>query len=304
MSNHFFNSTKTFTDQLSEIFDFTWSTSAALWNLRWQVKGLLDASPTLKHDELLGRFLSGSDIRGANLKRSCLETTWEEQKELFAKITLSEIFALYEAWAKTIYSEANLPLNKASALEFESGGQSIRALPISPYFEKSIFPQLEKHKKYDPNRMNNHFTCYRFFKEMRNCLIHHGGIPHETLLTAYQKFSALHASDIGAKQIPEHDPVVRGQKIKLSLRGVVGFGDIALKLMVTIDAEIAKSTYAEKYFTQLWKNTHPMGLTLPKDPKTASNFIKRHISKLEIPSAKSVMDLKPLLVRENLITPI
>lgn len=304
MSNHFFNSTKIFTDQLSEIFDFIWSTSAALWNLRWQVKGLVDASPTLKHDELMGRFLSGSDIRGANLKRSCIDTTWEEQKELFAKITLSEIFAMYEAWAKTIFSEANLPLNKAADLEFANGGLAIQALNSSPYFINSIYPQLAKHKKYDPSRIGNFFICYRFFKEMRNCLIHHGGMPHANLITAYQRFSALQTLDLGAKQIPEHDPIIQGQKIKLSLRGVTGFGDIALKLMITIDAEIAKSTHAEDYFVQRWRELHPPGLTLPKDPKRASNFIKRHITKLDIPSDKSVMDLKPLLVSKKLVTRI
>jgi hypothetical protein len=41
MAHYFFPSTESATDQITELFGFVWPTAAALWNLRWQVKGFL-----------------------------------------------------------------------------------------------------------------------------------------------------------------------------------------------------------------------------------------------------------------------
>jgi hypothetical protein len=94
----FFRSSRSTHQQVTELFDFVWPTVAALWNLRWQVAGLSATQTSVTTDMLTGRFIAGSGIHGANLKRACLETTWDQQQSQFAKFLLIDLFALYEGW--------------------------------------------------------------------------------------------------------------------------------------------------------------------------------------------------------------
>ncbi len=47
-------------------------------------------------------------------------------------------------------------------------------------------------------------------------------------------------------EIPAHVPPTLGGKIQLDLRGVIGFFQIVLQIMVTVDSELLRSQYAEK----------------------------------------------------------
>jgi hypothetical protein len=94
----FFEASQGVTAQLSELFNFTWPTLAALWNLRWQVLGYVQTTGTVDHHELNARFVRGSGIPSADLKSACLVSTWDAQQEQFAKFVLFELCALYEAW--------------------------------------------------------------------------------------------------------------------------------------------------------------------------------------------------------------
>ncbi len=80
MAYYFFPPTRVAVAQISELFDFVWPTAAALWNLRWQVSGFLQEVPKSSPVQLNDRFVFGSKIHGTNLKKACVETTWQAQK--------------------------------------------------------------------------------------------------------------------------------------------------------------------------------------------------------------------------------
>src|SRR4051794_12318185 len=77
----FFGSSATFQRQLRALYDLINPSLAAMWNLRWQVRGYVDQRPDATNDELHGRFVAGSGIGSANLRRQCVESTWEEQAD-------------------------------------------------------------------------------------------------------------------------------------------------------------------------------------------------------------------------------
>ncbi|TXE24620.1 hypothetical protein [Serratia ureilytica] len=117
----FFNTSKKAASRLTEIFDFAWPTTIALWNLRWQVEGYVKVKPEVTQSELTSRFISGSSIAGstvrADLKKACINTSWDKQQNEFSKILLIEFCSLYEMWCEGIIAEAGLSIS-SKALQY------------------------------------------------------------------------------------------------------------------------------------------------------------------------------------------
>jgi hypothetical protein len=87
-TRYFFAESKNAHDQITAIFDFISPALAALWNLRWQVRGYIDTNPHASPDTLEKRFVLGSGVHGANLRRACVNITWEQQQEEMATVVL------------------------------------------------------------------------------------------------------------------------------------------------------------------------------------------------------------------------
>lgn len=313
--NLFFESSKTFSKQIVDIYDFIWPTSVALWNLRWQVKGMVAEIPDIDHDVLLGRFVGGSTIRGVNLKKSCIDTKWEEQANQLAKIMLSEFCALYEAWYKDFNDELTNPLKKSEVKSFEylSIVNHVSSLQKCSGLESSIYPKLRRHKKYTGQIVENPqgskeiifskksleslIHTYRYFKEIRNCNIHHGGFPTENAKNSYGNFKSITTTELLAKEIPEHPIPDEGQKLNLTLRGVVGLGDIVLKLIATLDAEFASTAQAHNHLKAKWKDKVGPTQTLPSDKKESQNKVEGMFRKMHI-AAPNVSDDLLILLRQ------
>ena len=111
MPAYFFPESRDAAKEITRLFEFVSPTAVALWNLRWQVKGYVDTLPDSTPEQLAQRFVQGSELHGVNLKRSCIEISWEEQKSRFASVVLTNAFAAYENWAahlsRTLQRRAN-----------------------------------------------------------------------------------------------------------------------------------------------------------------------------------------------------
>ena len=101
MTAHFFEATGAYQRENTALFDFITPTAVAVWNLRWQVAGFIEASPDATKAELEGRFiggadLSGLDLRRANLRRAASERSWEDHLADFGRVMLFVAVSLYE----------------------------------------------------------------------------------------------------------------------------------------------------------------------------------------------------------------
>lgn len=299
----FFNSSKIIVPQMTAIFDFIWPTAAAMWNLRWQVKGLVGENPGIGHDALLGRFVAGSDIRGVNLKKSCLENSWEQQKEQFAKIMLSEFCALYEAWYASLNEELSNLLSSSNLKDYEFPKILVRlgALPDSAPLSSTVYPSLAENKKYNLSALPEMLATYRYFKGLRNGYIHNGGVANEKLFEVYNLFSVISAADLGVAELPEHPEISVGKPYHVTLRGVVGFGDVMLRLITTLDAEFAKKEVAEPVFVKKWKGVILGSHTMPGNDDDADRYIKRLVGKLNLKAPATGLPLRGFLKENKLI---
>ena len=309
----FFKVSKAVGQRLTDTFDFVWPTATAIWNLRWQVQGFVSVNPQANEEELAGRFVAGSGIRGCNLRHACMAITWEAQQQQFAKFLLIECCALYEAWCEGVVDELGCRDDLLKHLQFPSeskGGKTsgltyaigIINSSLSQPLNAAIYPSLLKNKKNCLNQVENLLLCYRFFKECRNAVIHRGGIASQKTEDLCKEYKKLTASSLKAKEVPDHRTVTKDQPIQLSLRGVVGFGDIILKLIATLDAEFSKFKLAEHIFIDRWKARYNRKL-----PTLAGNFHRRHdqiliaVRGLDLPTPQSPAALEPFLRQNRLV---
>jgi hypothetical protein len=259
---------------LTELFDFVWPTAVALWNQQWQAKGFLAQNPSVTVEEMNERFAAGSGIWGANLHRLATDKTWPEMQQWFARLLLSETCALFEGWIEAaldelaIPSAARKPLDKQLQFpsKFDASGAVVDGVQLavkrvqgasgSVFMQTCFQPTQKLNKKLGLANLEALMKCYRAFKEVRNDFTHHGGRASAQAEQAFLNFDALSFANLGVKEKPELPPVSAGNDIQLSLRGVVGFSDIALRLIATLDYMLSDSDYAEPALRSRWKAAH------------------------------------------------
>ena len=199
MAYYFFPPTRIAAAQIMELFDFVWPTAAALWNLRWQVNGFLQAVPESTPKQLHDRFVFGSTIHGTNLKKACVETSWDEQKHHMSGILLTNAFATYEHWADEILACVGMAGGNGKRLQFDDRANklglpgTLQALCAteSSTIKTAFYPIYAASPKYSLPLVKNLIACYRFFKELRNAQMHNGGMATKEAVAAYNAFAPV-----------------------------------------------------------------------------------------------------------------
>jgi hypothetical protein len=310
MAYYFFSPTRVAAAQITELFDFVWPTAAALWNLRWQVSGFLQEVPGSTPMQLNDRFVFGSAIHGTNLKKACVETTWEEQKHLMSGILLTNAFAAYEHWADEILACVGMPGGKGRRLQFDDkpGGKAglpgtIQALCAteSKTLKAAYYPVFIASAKYSLPLIKNLIACYRFFKEMRNSQIHNGGFATKEAAEAFKAFTLVSSkAALGMKGELVHNPIVEGDKITLHLRGVVGFCDILFRMIVTVDAELCRSQQAEHIVEKAFRGVKRG--TLSSNPQRRHMQLLQYCKAAGLPKPTDTGIIRQFLLSRRLIT--
>jgi hypothetical protein len=256
MAKYFFTASEDASDEMAALFNFVWPTASALWNLRWQVKGFLAEAPNAPNDHLTQRFITGSGIQGADLKNACIDQNWADQ-----------ILVLI---GEPQDSGGRLQRPDNAGQIGLSGTVSALTAVESATLKAAYHPIYAAEKRYSISILPNLALCYRYFKELRNCLAHRGGLASSRAETAYLAFTPVssHAS-LGMKGALVHFPAIEGQRVRLSLRGVVGFSEVLLRIISTVDAELSKAKAAESYFIERVRTPKTL------QPGTLSSDIKR-----------------------------
>lgn len=236
--------------QITQLSDFISPTIVAMWNLRWQVQGFVAAYPEAKQSDIVQRFALGSKTKGNEIKRACIDNSWDEQKSRFASIFLTNTISIFEDFAENLTS---------LTLTGDAQRRAYKALqyPVAPtgrnytnaYAELgNTIPELagvfsspaNASRWYSGAKIQELLLCYRVFKEIRNALSHNGGKASQALLDAHQRFVPVATtSDLGVREVPIYTPPVLNQTVELDLRGIYGFSDIVLRIIATYDVDLS-----------------------------------------------------------------
>jgi hypothetical protein len=287
-----------------------WATVPALWNLRWQVNGFLHEVPKATDQDLLGRFVVGSGVHGSNLRRACVTTGWEEQRSLFASVALTNAFAIYEHWADDILAELGVTDVTGKALQFpaakgKTGLESVVSKLTkteSPLLRRSFYAALTKSKKYTWSHIGNLMLCYRYFKEARNSQIHNGGKASKRAQAAHAEFAPVSSKiHLGIKESLTLDPLVEGEPFSLYLRSVVGFCDILLRIMASVDAELSRSAKAEATLASMLRKAKPKQTLLSADTQRRNSQIEKRCAAAGLPQPANCAAVYQFMVAQGIV---
>lgn len=312
----FFESSKLFAAQITDLLDFVWPTAAAMWNLRWQVKGFLqERTQPVTVQELHAKFGSDTQIIKPNYYRACVDSTWDEQQEQFASFLLINAFAFYESWIIELLSSLQIGDDKLKrrlekSLQYPSQGpqdgifEALAHITTSKSLAltEAFFPIFSSKKKYCYQELNQLMKCYRYFKEVRNSIVHRGGLVNQVLEMVSIEYELLQDKDLKAKEKPAFYPLRLGERSKLKIRGVVGFLDILLKIVTTLDAQILCSEYAEIEFERRWRmDVNKLAQSLKKSFPDRHRKIGSMAREGAFPRPASTKELEQWLLKKSLI---
>ena len=257
---HFFNSSKLFDAQITDVFDYLWPTVTALKNLRWQVNGYYHLSEAQTNEELSRMFVDPKDKSNRpNLYRICISDAWEEQERQVAKSLLINLIACFETWCEMILADLQVSKQKKEKFQFPVKCPSFVAgvcNPMSTVLKDSYYNVYKIcNKESDYSHIDNYLTVFRYFKECRNALLHSTGVINSAVFNLYTQVNAFTATDLDVKEKPEVFGGNIGDPLNYSLRGVVGFAQILLKIVSVLDIELIQSKQAEQYYISHIKKT-------------------------------------------------
>lgn len=305
----FFPASRHAIEQVTSLFDFVWPTAAALWNLRWQVQGFIAEVPDVTVDQLKQRFLFGSNIDTVDLKRTVTEYSWENQTATFGSFVLTNAFAVYEQWADAILHSLGERAGSGKKLQFVDRpgkpgvGATLASLTAaeSGMLKSAFYPSFLANKKYALAQLNNLILCYRYFKEIRNAQVHSGGIANQTAVDAYTAFLPVSGmAALGRKGELSFDPVTLGNPVTLNLRGVVGFTDVLIKIIVTVDAELSRAERSETLFERAFRDANRR-VMLSATPLKRDAQVKQRCFKAGYPRPLNVPMVYEFLRDRNLV---
>ncbi|MCR5776740.1 MAG: hypothetical protein K6G84_04875, partial [Lachnospiraceae bacterium] len=169
---------------------------------------------------------------------------------------------------------------------------------------KNAFYGAYSQKKYrNYNRIVEWMHCFRVFKEMRNCYMHNGSIADSDLLDAYSDYLPYATiSNLGVKEVPQLPPPRKDDPIDISLRGVVGFSFIMLRIILSVDAELLCAYEAEKEFLERFEFSHPMVRTLKSDINGARKQVEQYVRQCGFPTPKNPDEMKNFLLSQHLVS--
>ncbi|MFJ1971859.1 hypothetical protein ACIO93_24630 [Streptomyces sp. NPDC087903] len=266
MQQFFFSESKSFGSRVLQLFNFIHPASVALWNLRWQVQGFVEAAPLATDAEISGRFSGGSGIKANNLKAIFTKTSWDDQLGQFSQIVGSNMIALFEGWAEELLPKFG-PARLAKSVQFPSRGtfgntsskgvrdalQDIHAAGLSAEMKAAFYPVYSASAKYSLIQLDPLLALYRYHKEVRNSFMHRGGVADSKAEAAWLAASNLTRSDIGGKSTPYLTPIIDGQPIAYPIKEAIQLADVIIRIVHTIDAELSYTNQAELYFIDAWK---------------------------------------------------
>jgi hypothetical protein len=313
----FFQESTDFAARNSQLFDFVHTSSAALWNLRWQVQGFVAVAPQASKQELSDRFTSGTGIAANNLRGTCIGTPWEDQLGQFAQIVTTNLIAMYESWAdqlmlkfggKALVKQVQFP-SKGTYGQTEEGVRdalaTARAAGISSDMEKAFHPVYSGQQKYSLAHLDALLALYRYHKEIRNAYMHGGGTAKPNTVRAWTHASTLKAADIGSRSAPTVSHVVKDAKVKTDIREAIQLSDILLRIVRTIDAELCFTDLAERNFLAGWKANESIRQhrALPGDPTRRDKRLAQLCRKAGYVSPADTSAVHQIALRAGLITP-
>jgi len=273
MGGVFFSESEYALKRITDIFDIIHPIRVSYWHTLSQVHGVKHLYPQVTENQLNASFGVGANIHGVNFKKAFLNCNWIGFEETLAWILLSTLFSIYEGWIESLNKNIFSGNINTSYFQFPQSptrpiGHIVNVIQNtlqnrSQILEDTLFPVYSAQKHYSFPNLNSLLICFRFFKEMRNCFTHNSSFADHKLVDAYNLFLPIATiNDLSVNEVPDYTAPVINTPITISLRGVIGFSAIIVKIITTCDAKLMISSSGENFFVSKLKEFNTPALTL------------------------------------------
>jgi hypothetical protein len=248
-----------------------WPTIFALRRLRLAVRATRDADAALLGPEIALRIAEGAEVPlQLDLTRFEDDFAIDDQEAVVGELALFELTALFEgalesacqgkpvSHKKLMFPPPLAPWLDLSRLrELDDSWGRLR-LGGSQLIADSFGQRYRLNPHYSIERLPHLEVAFRYWKEVRNCLIHAGGRANRTFVRAQFEYLAVKRTDTGlGKKVmlsrsgdvsgnPSPAKVLDvGDRLLVSPYGAFNAGEVMLKLATTLDFLIARTPEGE-----------------------------------------------------------
>lgn len=253
----FLKQSRVFQDGITNSFHLVNTARAGIELLSASIQKIVDAG--LDDRVIAALYPTPEGTTGQNLRAMTLRS--EEAKEAdLAAMWLFAVFARYESWAESLEPDLAIPDAKKACQFIDVYDQVFRALP----------PAGELHRIYAFSISNDRFylgghggvrdalRVYRYYKEIRNSLIHATGEAEPRLVAAANAArtaaEALRVS-VGWRGAPI--PAVQvGDAVEVSFAIVRDVIALLQRLVFSIDSTVLESALGAAEIERRWKSQY------------------------------------------------
>jgi hypothetical protein len=258
--------------QIERSHDFFWCTAAAIWNTRAELEGLRVVAPKITQADLEARFAAGSGLGGSNVVTAIDRYTWPEQLEELGRLRLMVLFAYFEGWLDAVAVELSITSNLRAAwskrMIVPSKWQAALAeLGLSPVMCDLDAGCSSHHYELGPN-LGEAIVCLRYFKEIRNAIVHSGACVTTRVLASQSDYEAsIAVHGLWSRYKPPVFVPARtvGEAIHVDHYGIIGLTGLVQRVMVSLDRRILKTDAGEAEYLAAWEKRYGRGRVMPGD---------------------------------------
>ena len=249
----FFDQTTEAIRELTAVLDNFASALIAIRNMRCEVRGVLAECPEFTEEMFHARYHFDNKIRWKNYKTIFNIQPFAIQEEAFTRYLLISTFMIFEGWLDRMRRAGVITGNMSQSLQCPSlASNSLNAhtqTNMSAIMTSVFYPCYQANKKYNYVNIVAMLYCFQMFKKIRNSLVHAGRSVTQQCLSAFQDYQQYcTCASLGVSEVPQINSLVLGNTLVPSFRGVIGFTDIVIRILISYDCELVKTSMAEQYF--------------------------------------------------------
>lgn len=292
---YFYDFTRSFSDRIGETTSLIWASYGGVWKIREESIALSSLSSAPDWKKIEGHLFGGAPKSGGVDIKSLSTSPWQVLDTSFSSLILTQGAALYEDWSSALARHVVAPSKriKAESFQFPSGhtnsnyhNWSILDAPgviTESIFQKTQFqPGLVARWATNIGNLDHLLRWFRFFKEMRNCIAHHGSQADAKVVSAHTAAIATQLKALGVSRDFLGPAPVLGAKLQIDPKDAVLLFSVISRIANAFDAKYCHTQAAEQHLydriaAKLLVMPIPKGRTLTERRRWYQNYLSKQI---------------------------
>ena len=295
---------------------FVWASYSGLWQIHQSAKAIGDLSTKPEWKKIEDYLVGSVPDRGGIDLREITSKSWSEHQAAYSDFILTQGAILYEEWCAAL---ADMSVTagkkvKSETFQFPSGSTSSKwmnwavldvpgTVAESVFLKNEVQPALLALYHSNITHLDALLKWYRFFKEARNSVTHHGGVMRQENVDAYNSAMLTPLKSAGMKRDFGGACPVPGSKVQFSLADAVLLLGIIQRLAYAFDAKhchgsLAEADLCSRIKDALLKSPPPREATVTRK----ASWIKKFLSHRGGITPNSLATAESWLSTNNLVS--